>query len=71
MKKSIARVAVSAALTGLVLTGAAAPALANPVTVDEPATSDLENPWTFAPLGVPVFGLIQSVVRAPNGLIPN
>lgn len=70
MKTTLARGLVAAALAGLVLTGAAAPALADPVIVDEPDTSELENTWTFAPLGVPVFGLIQSVVRAPNGIIP-
>jgi hypothetical protein len=71
MKKSVTRVLVSAALAGLVLTGTAAPALADPVIVDEPDTSQLNNVWTFAPLGVPVLGLIQSVVRAPTGIIPN
>ncbi|ONI81243.1 hypothetical protein ALI144C_22195 [Actinosynnema sp. ALI-1.44] len=65
MRKTIT--AVAAAL--LVLS--ATPATADPVIVDEPDTSDLTTTWTFAPLGVPVFGLIQSIVKAPNGIIPN
>jgi hypothetical protein len=71
MKKSIARVVVSTALAGFVLTGAASAALADPVIVDQPDTGGLNNTWTFAPLGVPVLGLVQSIVRAPNVLLPN
>ncbi|MBE1468331.1 hypothetical protein [Kibdelosporangium phytohabitans] len=65
MRKTITAVAA----TLFVLS--AVPATADPVIVDEPDTSDLNNTWTFAPLGIPVFGLIQSVVKAPNGIIPN
>lgn len=66
------RALVAAALAGLVLTGAASPALAGPAVVDEPDTSGLNNVWTFTPvLGVPLLGLVQSVVKAPNGIIPN
>lgn len=32
------------------------------VIVDKPDTDGLNNMWTFAPLGVPVFGLVDSVV---------
>lgn len=32
------------------------------VVVDEPDTGDLHDKWAFAPLGVPVFGLIDSVL---------
>lgn len=72
MKKSLARGIAAAALTGLVLTGAASPALADPVIVDEPDTGHLDNIWTFTPvLGIPVIGLVQQLVKAPNGLIPN
>ncbi|WP_433271716.1 hypothetical protein ACQPZF_13410 [Actinosynnema sp. CS-041913] len=70
--KNVSRALVAAVLAGLALTGAAGPALADPVVVDEPDTSDLHNLWTFTPvLGVPVLGLVQSVVKAPNGIIPN
>ncbi|MBN6036298.1 hypothetical protein [Amycolatopsis sp. 195334CR] len=71
MKKSLARGVAAAVLYGIALVGVAAPALADPVIVDEPDTSELNNIWTFAPLGVPVLGLVQSVVKAPNNLIPN
>ncbi|MFJ5990804.1 hypothetical protein [Lentzea sp. NPDC092896] len=67
MKKIVA----AAVLSGAVLAGFASPALADPVVVDKPDTSDLNNKWTTAPLGVPVFGLIESVVKAPNFIIPN
>ncbi|SDC45956.1 hypothetical protein [Actinokineospora iranica] len=71
MIKNLARAVVAAAMAGLAFTGAAAPALADPVIVDEPDTSDLNDTWTFAPLGVPVFGLIPVILRAPNGIIPD
>ncbi|RKT55298.1 hypothetical protein [Saccharothrix australiensis] len=70
--KKVSRALVAVALSGLVLTGTAGTALADPVVVDEPDTGGLENIWTFTPvLGVPLLGLVQSVVKAPNGLIPN
>ena len=62
---------ISAALAGLVVIGSGAPALADPVIVDEPDTSDLNNTWTFAPLGVPVFGLLQSISQVPGRLLPS
>jgi hypothetical protein len=67
MKKIVA----SLVLSGAVLAGFAAPALADPVVVDKPDTSGLSDKWTTAPLGIPVFGLIESVVKAPNYIIPN
>ncbi|MEV6237943.1 hypothetical protein [Lentzea sp. NPDC051838] len=67
MKKLVA----SAVLTGAVLAGFASPAFADPAVVDKPDTSGLSDKWTTAPLGVPVFGLIESVVKAPNYIIPN
>lgn len=71
MKNTLARTLVATALAGLALTAAAAPALADPVIVDEPDTSNLNNVWTVTPvLGVPVLGLVQSVVRAPNNILP-
>ncbi|MGW1677900.1 DUF6239 family natural product biosynthesis protein [Saccharopolyspora sp. NPDC002376] len=36
--------------------------------VDEPDTSELNNKWTFAPLGVPIFELIDSVSGVPKRL---
>ncbi|MGW6930519.1 hypothetical protein ACWGE0_10675 [Lentzea sp. NPDC054927] len=67
MKKIVA----AALLSGAVLAGFTSPALADPVVVDKPDTSDLNDKWTTAPLGVPVFGLIESIVKAPNYIIPN
>lgn len=64
MRKTVMTVAAAAVLLG------GTPAFADPAIVDEPDTSQLSNVWTFAPLGVPVFGVIQSVVKAPNGIIP-
>ncbi|UJW33593.1 hypothetical protein L3Q67_07430 [Saccharothrix sp. AJ9571] len=71
MKKILARGVAAVLLSGIAVVGVSVPAMADPVIVDEPDTSELNNIWTFAPLGVPVFGLIQSVVKAPNGIIPN
>lgn len=71
MKKTLA----VAVLAGAALFGAATPALAadgsGVVVVDEPDTSGLNNIWTFAPLGVPVLGLIQSVNGVPGKLLPS
>ncbi|OXM53868.1 hypothetical protein [Amycolatopsis alba] len=77
MKKTFVRAVTGAALAGLVVLGSAAPALAvqsapnDVVVVDEPDTSDLNNIWTFAPLGVPVLGLIQSLNGVPGKLLPS
>ncbi|WP_410656607.1 hypothetical protein [Amycolatopsis sp. lyj-112] len=81
MKKTLVRAITGAALAGLVVLGSAAPALAatplaqeasnDVVVVDEPDTSDLNNIWTFAPLGVPVLGLIQSLNGVPGRLLPS
>ncbi|MFD5246433.1 hypothetical protein ACFWIW_17910 [Amycolatopsis sp. NPDC058340] len=74
MKKSFVRAVTGAALAGLVVLGSAVPALAAPndvVVVDEPDTSNLDNIWTFAPLGVPVLGLIQSLNGVPGRLLPS
>jgi hypothetical protein len=78
MKRTIVRGAVGAALAGAALVGAAAPALAEPApapggvaVVGEPDTSNLNNKYTFAPLGVPVLGLIESINAAPGRLLPS
>jgi hypothetical protein len=53
---------VTGTLIAATLVGLASPALADGVTVvDQPDTSNLNNIWTFAPLGVPVLGAVQSV----------
>lgn len=75
MKKTIATVM----LAGLAIVGFASPALAaetpapnnGVIVVDEPDTSGLENIWTFAPLGVPVIGLIQSINGVPGKILPS
>jgi len=58
--------------TALLGTGAAAVAAPadQPVIVDQPDTGDLHNKWTFAPLGVPVLGLLDSVADVPGKLLP-
>lgn len=72
------RLAVTALVAVASLTVPAAPALADggsgngqPNIVDEPDTSNLNNPWTFAPLGIPVFGVIQAVSDVPQRLLPS
>ncbi|HWD02539.1 MAG TPA: hypothetical protein VG674_08825 [Amycolatopsis sp.] len=77
MKKTLVRAAAITAFAGAAALAVAGPAAAstqdNPgvVVVDEPDTSDLNNIWTFAPLGVPPLGLIQSLGGAPGKLLPS
>ncbi|MCU1683388.1 MAG: hypothetical protein JWQ81_4127 [Amycolatopsis sp.] len=79
MKKSLVRVAAVTLFAGFAITGVAVPALAaesttpsngGVVIVDEPDTTNLNNLWTFAPLGIPVLGLLQSVAGVPGKLLP-
>ncbi|ATY09366.1 hypothetical protein CU254_01905 [Amycolatopsis sp. AA4] len=76
MKKTVVRAVAATALAGASVLGAAAPALAatqdqpGVTVVDEPDTSNLNNIWTFAPLGVPVLGLIQSLNGVPGRILP-
>ncbi|MGW7535664.1 hypothetical protein [Amycolatopsis sp. NPDC054798] len=76
MKNTVVRAVAATALAGAALLGAAAPALAatqdqpGVTVVDEPDTSHLNNIWTFAPLGVPVLGLIQSLNGVPGRILP-
>jgi hypothetical protein len=71
MKRNLLRGTVAALIAGAALTAAASPALADePEVVDEPDTSDYEDKYTFAPLGVPVIGLIQSVSAVPGKIVP-
>ncbi|MCG3757979.1 hypothetical protein [Amycolatopsis sp. Poz14] len=76
MKKTVVRAVAATALAGAAVLGAAAPALAatqdqpGVVVVDEPDTANLNNIWTFAPLGVPVLGLIQSLNGVPGRILP-
>ncbi|NIH77955.1 MULTISPECIES: hypothetical protein [Amycolatopsis] len=76
MQKTVIRGLVASALAGAAVFGAAAPALAAPApgevaVVDEPDTTNLNNAYTFAPLGVPVIGLVRSVNAAPGKLLPS
>ncbi|GAB3380447.1 hypothetical protein [Amycolatopsis echigonensis] len=76
MKKTVVRAAAATLLSGAAVLGAAAPALAaaqdqpGVTVVDEPDTSNLNNIWTFAPLGVPVLGLVQSLNGVPGRILP-
>lgn len=81
MKTSIRRTVAAVVLAGAATCAVSVPALAatppagapgsggDVTIVDEPDTSGLNNTWTFAPLGVPVFGLIQSLAQAPGKLV--
>lgn len=79
MRTTLPRAFATAALTGASALVLATPALAaqpstaaadngGVVIVDEPDTSGLNNTWTFAPAGVPVFGAVQSVAQVPGKL---
>ncbi|MBB4686479.1 hypothetical protein [Amycolatopsis jiangsuensis] len=76
MRTTLARATAVVALAGAGVLGVAVPALAatqddGVVVVDEPDTSGLNNIWTFAPLGVPVLGLIQSLNGVPGKILPS
>ncbi|KAA9165798.1 hypothetical protein FPZ12_004760 [Amycolatopsis acidicola] len=76
MKKTLVRGVAAAALAGAALTAGAVPALAaddngGVAVVDEPDTSQLNNIYTFAPLGVPVLGLVRSINAAPGKILPS
>lgn len=78
MRKTLVRGLAATALAGVALAGGAAPALAaesdnggGVAVVDEPDTSQLNNIYTFAPLGVPVLGLIRSINAAPGKILPS
>ena len=79
MTKTFLRGLRPAALAALLSFAISAPALASsptaasddePAVVDKPDTGGLHDTWTFAPLGVPVFGLIDSVADVPKNLLP-
>ncbi|HVW41462.1 MAG TPA: hypothetical protein VHC18_08945 [Amycolatopsis sp.] len=84
MKKTLARGLAVTALAALATAGAAAPALAaqapaasdasgpsDVAVVDEPDTSQLNNIYTVAPLGVPVLGLVRSINAVPGKILPS
>jgi len=77
MRKLVVRGVAATALATLALAGAAAPALAaedpngGVAVVDEPDTSNLNNIYTVAPLGVPVLGLIRSINAVPGKILPS
>ncbi|GAA3355884.1 MULTISPECIES: hypothetical protein [Saccharopolyspora] len=79
MNTAVRRGLAATALAGTALLGSATAAIAAPqaapdpggvVIVDEPDTGDLNNIWTFAPLGVPVLGLLDSLADVPGKLLP-
>jgi hypothetical protein len=81
MKKTTIRVLAVSVLTAAVSAAVAIPASAATVTehaastsdvtvVGDPGNSNPGDPWSFAPLGIPVFGLIQSIVEAPGKVLP-
>ncbi len=78
MTKTFVRGLLPATVAALMSFAISAPALAaspartsdEPAVVDKPDTSGLHNTWTFAPLGAPVFGLIDSVADVPKNLLP-
>lgn len=39
--------------------------------VDEPDTTNLNNIYTFAPLGVPVLGFVRSLNAVPGKILPS
>lgn len=76
MKKTKLRGFAAAVLASLVLAGAATPAFAaegegGVTVVDEPGTSQLNDIYTFAPLGVPVLGLVRSINAVPGKILPS
>ena len=82
MKHTASRAITASLLVGAALCTAAPAALATPdapapaaitaqdgpAVVDEPDTGDLNDKWTFAPIGVPIFGLVDSVLGIPGRL---
>ena len=76
MKKTLVRGFAATVLTSLALAGAATPAFAaegdgGVVVVDEPDTSQLNDIYTIAPLGVPVLGLVRSINAVPGKVLPS
>ncbi|MER7011186.1 hypothetical protein ABT324_07145 [Saccharopolyspora sp. NPDC000359] len=73
-QRNTCRALTTCLLAGVALLSAGPVALAEAprqdgvAVVDEPDTSGLENKWTFAPLGVPVFGLVDSISGVPKRL---
>ena len=81
MKKSALRVIAISVLAAAVTATVAIPASAATATehtastsdvtvVGDPGNSNPGDPWSFDPLGIPVFGLIQSVLGAPGKILP-
>lgn len=73
----IARITTAAVLAATASLALSAPAMADtqdqpgdPQISGQPDTSGLHNKWTFAPLGVPLFGLIDSVEAVPGKILP-
>ncbi|HEV3362119.1 MAG TPA: hypothetical protein VG247_35350 [Pseudonocardiaceae bacterium] len=81
MKKTAIRIVAVSILAAAVTATVAIPASAATVTehtastgdvtvVGDPGNSNPGDPWSFDPLGIPVFGLIQSIVNAPGKILP-
>lgn len=75
MKKTVARGLAGAMLAGAAVLATATPALAadegGVTIVDEPNNANYNDAYTFAPLGVPVFGLIRSLNAVPGKILPS
>ena len=79
MNPIVRRVLAGCALTAAIAVAVAVPANAatdstptGAVTVvGDPGSGTPGDPWQFDPIGIPVFGLIQSVLEAPGKLLPS
>lgn len=80
MKKSAMRLIAISVLAAAVTATVSIPASAatentastsDVTVVGDPGNSNPGDPWSFAPLGIPVFGLIQSIVNAPGKILPS
>ncbi len=80
ISKNACRTIIASVLAGATLFGTAGAACAakrsvvprndDVAVVDEPDTGGLNDKWTFAPLGVPVFGVIDSLTGVPDRILP-
>jgi hypothetical protein len=82
MKNTVRRGIAAVLLSGAAIVAIAVPANAATATpntttsqagggvivVGDPNTGNLNDVWTFAPLGVPVLGLVQAALEAPGRL---
>ena len=75
MKKTVVRGIAGAMLAGAAVLATSAPALADDqggvAIVDNPDNGSYNDIYTFAPLGVPVLGLIRSLNGVPGKILPS